>query len=46
MTIYVATIAILNLAVGFFLAKYMGAGHRQLSTALGESFDQDEHTAE
>ena len=36
MVIYVALIAILNLGLGYALAVYLGAGHAQLATTIGE----------
>ena len=37
---YVAVVAILNLALGYVLALYMGVGQRQLIT-VGEDVDDD-----
>lgn len=45
MLYYVAAIAILNLGLGYALAKYMGAGRQQLATAHGE-LDHDDAIAE
>jgi hypothetical protein len=44
MVIYVALIAILNLGLGYALAKYLGAGHSQRPATTGdplESCDPD-----
>ncbi|HEY2895400.1 MAG TPA: hypothetical protein VGJ16_14345 [Pirellulales bacterium] len=43
MVIYVALIAILNLGLGYALAKYLGAGRQQLATTIGEPLESLEH---
>jgi hypothetical protein len=48
MVIYVGLIAILNLGLGYGLAKYLGAGRPQFATAIGEpleSLDQSDAAA-
>jgi hypothetical protein len=44
MVIYVALIAILNLGLGYALAKYLGAGRPQLAATIGEPLDSLEQS--
>jgi hypothetical protein len=44
MVIYVAVIAILNLGLGYVLAKYLGVGRPQLATPTGESLESLDHS--
>jgi hypothetical protein len=44
MVIYVALIAILNLGLGYALAKYLGAGRPQLATTIGEPLESPDHS--
>jgi hypothetical protein len=44
MVIYVALIAILNLGLGYALAKYLGVGRPQLATTIGEPLQSLDHS--
>ena len=44
MVIYVALIAILNLGLGYALAKYLGTGRPQLATTIGEPLESPDHS--
>ena len=44
MVIYVALIAILNLGLGYVLAKYLGVGRPQLATTIGESLESHDQS--
>jgi hypothetical protein len=44
MVIYVALIAILNLGLGYALAKYLGAGRATLATTTGDPLDSFDHS--
>ena len=41
LTYYVALIAILNLGLGYALARYLGAGRPQMATTSGELLEAD-----
>jgi hypothetical protein len=41
---YVALIAILNLALGYALAIYLGAGHPPLAVTASQTFDDAEYS--
>jgi len=43
MIIYVALIAILNLGLGYAMARYLGVGRPQLAVALVEPLEAVEH---